>query len=430
MACSMTKATHRTTQTRDRAPKRWPTGSINVAWLMLAAIWGPDTNLFAQQVRFPSPAGAFDPYAGYPPSGGAYPGGAYPGGAYPYGPAPYSTPSPAFDPYATGPAGPYSAPYSPPPAMPYAPGATPYSATPSSLFPPRPYGSSPGSAGSPSSWSFNDWLTPAPNGDRFIREIRVQDTWLAPIGGDKKLGVDDLDLSLTFQFPFPLFETRQAPLLLTPGFAFHFWEGPVTQAPDSADLPPRTYDAYLDVAWDPEISPWLSAELDVRVGVYSDFDLVTSHSIRVIGAGDAVITVSPVWKVKLGAAYIDRNKVKLLPIAGIVWTPNEDTHWELVFPHPKLSNRLNTINNTTFWWYVAGEYGGGSWTIRRMGGWGDDVDYNDIRISLGVDWASQMNWKGMFEVGYAFNREIIYRSLAPPSFDPSGTIMLRAGLAY
>lgn len=314
--------------------------------------------------------------------------------------------------------------------MPYAPGTTPYSSTPSSIFPPSPYGPGAGSPGGSSSFNFSDWLTPAPNGERFIREIRVQDTWLAPLGGDKSLGVDDLDLSLTFQFPFPLFESRQAPILVTPGFAFHFWDGPDTLPPANADLPANTYDAYLDVGWDPEITPYLSAELDVRVGIYSDFQLVSTHSIRIIGAGDAVITVSPVWKVKIGAAYIDRNKVKILPIAGVVWTPNDDTHWELVFPHPKLSNRLSTYNNTTFWWYVTGEYGGGAWTIRRASGFGDDFDYNDIRIALGIDWATQANWKGMFEVGYAFNRELIYRSGSPASFDPSGTIMLRAGLAY
>ena len=32
--------------------------------------------------------------------------------------------------------------------------------------------------------------------------------------------------------------------------------------------------------------------------------------------------------------------------------------------------------------------------------------------------------------GYVFNRELIYQSGAPPSFDPSATIELRAGLAF
>ncbi|HZZ72263.1 MAG TPA: hypothetical protein VFE24_08415 [Pirellulales bacterium] len=382
------------------------------------------TDPFAQPAAaaapvYPAPQPSFapnvSPYPAQPYPTQPYPAQPYPAQPYPVQPPPYQPPPGGFDPYSMGPSGSYA----PPTATPYS--ATPYSATPNAIFP------SNGGPGQPS-WDPGEWLTPAGDGTRFLRELRFEDTWLAPIGGGNKLGVDDVDLSATFQFP--IFAQRQAPLFVTPGFAFHFWNGPVSTPTQIADLPPETYDAYLDTSWSPVITPWLTAELDVRVGVYSDFHLVSTESIRILGGGDALITLSPIWKVKLGLEYLDRLKVKLLPIVGVVWTPNDESRWEIVFPRPKIAQRLNPLGTISLWWYIAGEYGGGNWTIRRASGLGDDFDYNDIRLELGIEWATPQNWKGMLEIGYAFNRELIYQSGAPQSFDPSGTLLFQAGLAY
>ena len=408
----------------------------------LATILIVATLASAQRVQFATPAAPADPFAQplapnpypAPPPAGGYPIAPNPYPALPptmpaFQPPVYQPPPAGFDPYAVGPGGSGA-----PVATPYQ--SVPFSATPSSIYPPSgspyapgavPYAPGGSQAGAPT-WNPADWLTPAGNGERFLRELRVENTWLAPFGGNDKLGVDNVDLSATFQFP--LFNWRQPPLLVTPGFAFNFWDGPVSAGPGTADLPAETYDAYLGFAWNPEITPWLAAELNFSMGVYSDFHLVSWESVRFIGGGDAVITISPIWRVKIGAEYIDRLRVKLLPIAGVVYTPNEDTRWELVFPRPKISNRLNPLGTTSLWWYVAGEYGGGNWTIRRTSGLGDDFDYNDIRIQLGIEWATPANWKGMFEIGYVFNRELLYQSGAPASFDPSSTIELRAGLAF
>jgi len=422
-------------------------------WCIGALLWLCALNALGQRIQFPSPVSGTDPYlpsAGYgapanPYAANPYPATPYPAQPYaanpypaapgygapvnPYAGSPYpATPYPA-NPYPATPYDPYSltpgAPMPAPGVTPY--NSAPYSATPNSLFPSSPApGPAPGQPGSPwPDWSSpSTWMSPQPNGMRFIREIRVEETWVAPFGGDF-LGVNDLELSATMQFPW--FEGRQPPLLVTPGFAFHFWEGPSDAV---ADLPPRTYDAYLDFSWDPNISPWLSAELDVRVGVYSDFDVVSTRSIRVLGSGVGVINISPVWKAKLGVWYIDRNHVKLLPAVGFVWTPNDSTHWELFFPRPKLASKLTTLGATTVWWYVAGEYGGGSWTIRRASGASDDVDYNDIKLSLGVDWSNPSGWKGMFEIGYAFERELFYVDNPPQTYNPDSTMFLRGGLAY
>ncbi len=69
-----------------------------------------------------------------------------------------------------------------------------------------------------------------------------------------------------------------------PGFAFHFVDVPTTTFANFADLPPRMYDAFLDTSWKPVVTNWLSADLGVRVGVYSDFNNVRCHEKYIYAA--------------------------------------------------------------------------------------------------------------------------------------------------
>ena len=112
--------------------------------------------------------------------------------------------------------------------------------------------------------------------------------------------------------------------------------------------------------------PQLSAEVNFRPGVFSDFQTVTTDSIRLLGSGIGVIKLGPTSSLKLGAIYIDRADVKLLPAFGVLWTPNAQTRWDIFFPSPKLSHYWKTVNNGQLWWYVGAEYGGGSWTMDRQ----------------------------------------------------------------
>ena len=259
--------------------------------------------------------------------------------------------------------------------------------------------------------------------------------------GDRheELGINDVELSATFAFP--MFYNSQTPLLVTPGFAVHYWEGPGVGAAAPTpppDLPPRTYDAYLDFAWNPQMTTWLGGELDVRIGVYSDFTDVTTEAVRFTGKGMAVLTFSPSVKVKAGVWYLDRNVVKLLPAGGICWTPNPDVYFDILFPNPKIGKRLTTWGNTDWWIYVSGDYGGGKWQItpqrtpyhRSDLRFLDTFDYNDIRVAVGLEFNTLRQLHGMFEVGGAFSREVIYESYLPHAYYPNNTVFIRAGLAY
>ena len=60
----------------------------------------------------------------------------------------------------------------------------------------------------------------------------------------------------------------------------------------------------------------------------------------------------------------------------------------------------------------------------------DVFDYNDIRVAVGLEFNTLKQLHGMFEVGGAFSREVVYQSGLPHAFYPNNTVFLRAGLAY
>lgn len=264
---------------------------------------------------------------------------------------------------------------------------------------------------------------------KFLQELRLDYHWFAGHGStQKELGINDIETSATFAIPF--LWNAQVPLLITPGFAMHFWDGPMPVGTPPPDMPARTYDAYLDAAWHPRATDYFGGDLSFRIGVYSDFRKWDNDEIRFSGTGLAVLAFSPAIQVKAGVWYLDRNRVKILPAGGIVWTPNADTRFDILFPNPKLARRLTTVGTTEWWAYARGEYGGGTWSIQRTDGTLATVDYNDIRFAMGTEFVRQQGFKGRFEVGVSFERELYYHPPEPRLFKPNPTVFLGAGLSY
>ncbi|MEE9602115.1 MAG: hypothetical protein V3V75_02335 [Thermoguttaceae bacterium] len=260
---------------------------------------------------------------------------------------------------------------------------------------------------------------------KFRQAVGLDYHWLVG-NGEGEFGINDIDVWATFAIPF--LNNPETPLLITPGFDLQLWAGP--SGAGAPDMPPNAFGAYLETAWQPQLSQVLSADLAFRIGVYSDFQKVTEQSLRYTGRGLAVFSFSPSFQVKGGIWYLDRVRVKILPAGGIVWTPHPDARFDFLFPNPKITRRLTTVGNTEWWCYVRGEYGGGSWTVKRVSGMLDQADYNDIRFALGLDFANTNGLAGMFEVGVAFEREIRYRSRMPEVYRPKTTFLLGAGLVY
>lgn len=249
-------------------------------------------------------------------------------------------------------------------------------------------------------------------------------TWLARTG-DGGLGIGDLEAKSVLALPCP---TADSPLLIIPGFAVHYLDGPA-----GVEMPPRLYDAYCQFRWLHRFSPRWGADVSITPGVYSDFDQEDSEAFRLTGHAVDAWTWCPTTKIIMGVGYFNRLDVKVLPVGGIIWTPSEDWDFELLFPQPKIARRVywTSAGNERLqeWFYVAAEFGGGDWAFRRSDGTSDLVDLKDYRIYFGLERKKIGGLGARIEVGYVFGRQIEYlRGL--PEFDPADTVMLRAGVTY
>ncbi|MBR0237475.1 MAG: hypothetical protein IJQ39_05250 [Thermoguttaceae bacterium] len=287
------------------------------------------------------------------------------------------------------------------------------------------------------------------NYQKFIDAWLVRVLWMPGGQKEKKLGLTQLELNATFAFPL-CFDPKNS-LKVTPGFTFNWWNSdcrklmPIPDAvdPDSGDPDyyvlqamhsKRTYDAYLDFGWAPQLSDWISVDLGVRIGVYSDFHTVRGNAIRLTGHAVGNFRISQTWEARLGIDYINRVQDKILPVVGAVWTsPDGTMKLEAVFPYPKFSQKLPLADaRNELWWYVRGEYGGGTWNVYT----GLDspyekftnVSYNDVRLAIGLDFEFINNIHGFFEVGGAFNRKVQYQHTA--KFSLGDSFFLSGGLYF
>jgi hypothetical protein len=130
---------------------------------------------------------------------------------------------------------------------------------------------------------------------------------------------------MTLGFPFP---TRESPLLVTADFAVHYLE-----SPSALDLPARVYDAWIQFRWLRRIGNRWAADLAIRPGVYSDFESDDNDALRIMGRGIAAFDWTPTTRLVFGVAYLARENLSVLPVGGLIITPNDDWQLSLLVPN-------------------------------------------------------------------------------------------------
>ena len=259
--------------------------------------------------------------------------------------------------------------------------------------------------------------------DGVFQKLIFTSTWLHS-GTSDGLGIAEQELKTVLGFPFP---SRRSPLVVTPGFGVAYLDEPA-----GVDLPARLYAATVQLRWWKRLTPRFGIDFGFTPGVFSDFEQGSDEALRLPGYVAARLEWTPRLDVMLGAAYLDRDDVSVLPIGGLVWKPHADLRLELVAPRPRVARRVYWWGACTEqvqdWAYLAGEFGGGTWAVRRA--IGDDVlTYRDFRVLLGVERKALAGLDARLEIGYVFGRELEFDS-ATPDVEPEDTVMVRAGLTY
>ncbi len=267
---------------------------------------------------------------------------------------------------------------------------------------------------------------------RFREATSVNFTYI-PAGSKSEwnyFGVDELDFRMQLGFPCR-FIPNNGPGCTGPGFFYVapggsllWWDGPDTnQMYGAPRISPNGFSASLDFGMTPQFNETFSLDAWFRFGVFSDFNEITSKSLRYQGRLAGMFNVSNQFKIVAGVLYLDRSRVKVLPTGGVIWTPREDIVLRITFPNPKLSMRIYNTGRAEWWGYLQGDYGGGSWTMD-----GVKTDYNDIRVGAGIEFETLSKVGGFFEVGGAFNREIYSNGNAWCT--PKSMVYLKTGFVF
>jgi len=240
----------------------------------------------------------------------------------------------------------------------------------------------------------------------------------SPLGS---FGVFEFNLESEYSSPTPdgwIFST-------TPQFNLRTWDGP-----SGVGLPGSGY----RFGWDFELATpannaW-SVQLGINPSVNSDFHKQLSSDAWNFDARMALFyRQNPQLMYAFGIAYLDRVDDKIIPLAGLVWTP--DGIWEvrLMFPKPRISVFVGNWWGGPTWLYASGEYHIEAYEIKlRDGGMREQIQLEDWRIMMGVRSQGQMV-TSFLEAGWVFNREAEFRR-ATPDFDINSGFIARMGIRY
>ena len=167
------------------------------------------------------------------------------------------------------------------------------------------------------------------------------------------------------------------------------------------------------------------------MGVYGDdHSLDDSDALRVSGVGVAIYKASEKVQWAFGVAYLNRDDISVLPVVGLIY----DLGWvkyELMMPRPRIVWRLSPecgdCEERAF--YLAGEFGGGTWAVQRESGASDTLNLSRYGLLVGYEQTSPGGWGRRFEFGYLFGRDLEY-GIGGEEISLDDSLIARAGIFY
>jgi hypothetical protein len=243
--------------------------------------------------------------------------------------------------------------------------------------------------------------------------------WLMPRDG---FGMTDLELSHVDHRP--RFADHNRIHIAIP-FAVSF-----VDEPQALGIPSELYSFQIETRVARPIADGFGFDVSVVPGWFSDLDAGDNNGFRVTGHGLATWSMSEEWQWALGAMYLGRDDVKLLPAGGVVWTMNPDTRLELLMPKPRITQRVWASGDWEHFLYTGFElFAGNTWAVTRPDNSYDKFTYSDSRFVVGHECRGPEHYRSVFEVGYVFSRTLEFR-YSPEMLHPGGTLLLRLGTSY
>ncbi|MFO0904092.1 MAG: hypothetical protein U0939_13905 [Pirellulales bacterium] len=185
------------------------------------------------------------------------------------------------------------------------------------------------------------------------------------------------------------------------GGGVHSWSGQ-----NDALLPNTLYDLDLDVSlvlWEHERG---AVSVGITPGLYGDMQFVDSSTFQVTGWVNGTLDLGERWTLVGGVAVVRQLESRWLPLGGVIWRPAPEWQVDLVFPRPRIARQVAQSDDGDAWLYLAGQFGGGAWSI-------DDpivgpamIRYSDLRLLAGLNLWRASGRELSLELGYVFSREV------------------------
>lgn len=210
-----------------------------------------------------------------------------------------------------------------------------------------------------------------------------------------------------------------------PEFNYRGWSGP-----DGVPMPADAYRFASDIeigAQGP--SPW-GFQLGFTPQLATDFDKqLNSNAWLWDGRAMLFYKADPTLMLVGGVGYWDRVQDRIIPYAGVVWTPDDRWELRLLFPKSRISVLISDCGCMPVWLYGTFEYNVEAYqvglsTLNR----GDQVQIADYRALVGLR-TSNGSVASFIEGGYVFDRKVDFRG-PTPDFDINDGWMIRLGVQY
>lgn len=212
----------------------------------------------------------------------------------------------------------------------------------------------------------------------------------------------------------------------TPEFNLRTWDGP-----NFPGLPGHAFRFASDFEFATPGNNPVSLQLGFTPALATDLDgNINSESFNWDGRGVLFFRTNPELMIALGAAYLDRVQDRIIPYAGVVWTPNQYWEWRLMFPKSRVSVFVGNWWGNDTWMYAGVEYNLEAYQIGILSPTGEreKVQFTDYRAMFGIR-GEGGGVSSFAEVGWVFGREVDYMH-GTPGFDMTPNVMVRAGLRY
>jgi hypothetical protein len=273
--------------------------------------------------------------------------------------------------------------------------------------------------------SLRESLTPSDARDGFFQKVRVTGDVLPQFAYDN-IGWTEFGAEVVTALPF---FTRENPIIITPSYEIHILDRPI-----GFDLPPTLHDVAIDFHIFRVFGNHWITDFAVQPGLYADNESFgSSEALRFTGRALGIYAPTIDLKYVLGVTYLDGGWAKVVPVAGVIYKPNDDTEYQFVFPTPRISWRLpwtNIPGKDERWMYLSVEYANQAWAFEQTDGDPDVLAYRDYRVILGLERKIVGGLSHKVEIGYVFNRDMKIASISGNDISMDNTLIARVGISY